>query len=54
MHGFLKKVNSFGKGALAAAGTARTPSQAGKAVYNFGKAAAPVLRAAGPVIGGLL
>ena len=54
MHGFLKKVNSFGKGALVAAGTAHTLFQAGKAIYDVGKAAAPVLRAAGPIIGGLL
>ena len=54
MHGFLKKVNNFWKIALTAAGTAHTLFSAGKAIYDFGKAAAPVLRAAGPVIGGLL
>ena len=43
MHGFMKKVNSFGKTALTAAGTAHTLFQAGKAAYDFGKVAAPVI-----------
>ena len=43
MHGFLKKVNSFGKTALTTAGTAHTLFQADKAVYDFGKVAAPVI-----------
>ena len=43
MHGFLKKVNSFGKTALQAAGTAQTLFQAGKAVYDVGKVAAPII-----------
>ena len=43
MHGFLKKVNSFGKTTLAAAGTAHTLFQAGKAVYDVGKVALPLL-----------
>ena len=43
MHGFLKKVNHFGKGTLAAVGTVHTLYQAGKAAYDFGKVAAPVI-----------
>ena len=43
MHGFLTKVDHFGKGALAAAGTAHTLFQAGKAIYDVGKVAAPIL-----------
>ena len=43
MHGFLKEVNHFGKGALVAAGTAHTLFQAGKAIYDVGKVAAPVI-----------
>ena len=54
MHGFMKKVNSFGKGALQAAGTAHTIFQAGKAVYDLGRTVGPVLRTAAPIIGGLL
>ena len=43
MHGFMKKIDHFGKGVLAAAGTAHTIFQAGKAVYDVGKVAAPIL-----------
>ena len=43
MHGFMKKVNSFGKTALTAAGAAHTLFQAGKAAYDFDKVAAPVI-----------
>ena len=43
MHGFLKKVNSFGKSTLAAAATAQSVLSAGKAVYDVGKVALPLL-----------
>ena len=54
MHGFMKKVNHFGKSALVAAGTAHTLFQAGKAIYDVGKAAAPIIQRAAPIIAGLL
>ena len=49
MHGFLRKANHFGKSALQAAGTAHAVFQAGKQIYEIGKAVAPV---AGPILAG--
>ena len=43
MHGFFKKVDSYGKSALAAAGAAHTMYQVGKTAYQFGRAAVPVI-----------
>ena len=43
MHGFFKKVDSYGKSALAAAGAAHTMYQVGKTAYQFGKVAGPIL-----------
>ena len=43
MHGFLKKIDRFAKGTIATAGTVGSVLSAGKAIYDVGKVAAPIL-----------